>query len=81
MNQEQMLRKLREEESRWQYWDESKTMYDKLNREELIRKMAEDAYFLWLQMNNPDSIKFGYPNNPNDYEKFMFIEGYLASRR
>lgn len=78
MNQEQMLRKLREAEL--PYYN-AKAMYNEINHEEYLRKSAEDAYVLWLRKNNPDSIKYKYPNNPNDYEKFMFIQGYLMSRR
>lgn len=81
MNQEQMLRKLREAEDRYIYWQDDKRMYEQLGHEEYIRQRAEDAYILWLEANNPDSIKYKYPNNPNDYEKFMWIEGYLANRR
>jgi hypothetical protein len=81
MTLEQMLRKLREKEDSRFYWQDEKRMYYQLEREEYARQQAEDAYVRWLRHNNPDSIKYKYPNNPNDHEKFMWIEGYLANRR
>ena len=48
--------------------------------ENRLHEWAEDAYWLWLKHNNPDSIKYKYPNNPNDHEKFMFIQGYLTAQ-
>lgn len=59
----------------------AKEMAFKLNHEEWARSRAEDAYVKWLKINNPDSIKYRYPNNPNDHEKFMWIEGYMANNR
>jgi hypothetical protein len=80
---EKMMRKLREKERDGNsfYWQQDRVMYEQLDHEEYLRNKAEDAYLRWLRDNNPDSIKYKYPNNPNDHEKFMWIEGYLANRR
>lgn len=78
MKLHQLIRELRSRELPYM---NAKSMICELSHEEYLRKSAEDAYVRWLKQNNPDSIKFGYPNNPNDYEKFMFIEGYIASGR
>jgi hypothetical protein len=59
----------------------SKHMHREIVREEYLRSRAEDAYTLWLKTNNPYSIMYMYPNNPNDHEKFMFIQGYLSNKR
>jgi hypothetical protein len=69
------------EDKTYYLYNEAKAMYNKLNHEEWARSRAENAYVKWLEFNNPDSIKYRYPNNPSDYEKFMFIEGYLASNK
>lgn len=78
---EKMMQKLRQAERSWEHWRADRGMYEQLEHEEYQRKSAEDAYLLWLRHNNPDSIKYKYPNNPNDHEKFMWIQGYLANRR
>jgi hypothetical protein len=80
---EKMMRKLREAERNGNtfYWQQDRVMYEEIEHEEYLRNKAEDAYLRWLRDNNPDSIKYKYPNNPNDHEKFMWIEGYLANRR
>ena len=59
----------------------SKHMHREIVREEYLRSRAENAYTLWLKTNNPYSIMYMYPNNPNDHEKFMFIQGYLSNKR
>ena len=74
---EKMMQKLRQREG----WNAGQGMYEEIEHEEYLRNKAEDAYLRWLRDNNPDSIKYKYPNNPNDHEKFMWIEGYLANRR
>lgn len=74
----QLMQELRNRERPYM---NAKSMVFELSHEEYLRKSAEDAYVRWLKQNNPDSIKFGYPNNPSDYEKFMFIEGYMVNRR
>lgn len=82
MNLEQMMRKLRQlERESYDHWSASRAMCEQLDHEEYLRKRAEDAYTQWLRHNNADSIKYKYPNNPSDYEKFMWIEGYMASNR
>ena len=81
MTEEQMLRKLKQREREYPYWNACRVMYEHLEHEQYLRNRAEDAYVRWLRDNNPDSIKYKYPNNPNDHEKFMWIEGYLANRR
>lgn len=81
MTEEQMLNKLRQREREYPYWNACRAMHEQLDHEEYLRKKAEDAYLRWLRDNNPDSIKYKYPNNPNDHEKFMWIEGYLANKR
>ena len=78
MKLETLIRKLRESSY---YDDATQTEYDRIEIEKYLRDRAEDAYVKWLELNNPDSIKYKYPNNPNDYEKFMFIEGYLANHK
>ena len=78
MKIETLIQKLRED---GYYNDARQTEYNRIDRENYLRDRAEDAYVKWLELNNPDSIKYKYPNNPNDYEKFMFIEGYLANHR
>jgi hypothetical protein len=80
MNLKTMLQKLSQAEF-GDHWRADKGMYEDIEHEEYLRKTAEDAYVLWLRRNNPDSIKYKYPNNPNEYEKFMWIEGYLANHR
>ena len=77
---EKMMQKLRQREF-GDHWRADKGMYEEIEHEEYLRKKAEDAYLRWLRANNPDSIKYKYPNNPNDHEKFMWIEGYLANKR
>ncbi len=77
MKLETLIRKLWESNC----YDERQAEHDNIDRESYLRDRAEDAYVKWLEFNNPDSIKYKYPNNPNDYEKFMFIEGYLANHR
>lgn len=77
---EKMMRKLSRAEV-WEHRRADKYMYETIEDEEYIRKKAQDAYTQWLRDNNPDSIKYKYPNNPNDHEKFMWIEGYMANRR
>jgi hypothetical protein len=81
MTEEQMLRKLRQREREYPYWNACRAMHEQLDHEQYLRNRAEDAYLRWLRDKNADSIKYKYPNNPNDHEKFMWIEGYLDNRR
>ena len=78
---EKMRQRLKEKEENGSstYWRADKVMYERFEHEEYLHKEAEDAYWRWLGDNNPDSIKYKYPNNPNDHEKFMWLEGYLAN--
>ena len=80
MKLETMLRKLREAEV-WTHWREDRAMYENIEGEDYQRQRAEDAYVHWLNTNDPYALMYRYPNNPNDYEKFMWVEGYLANRR
>ena len=77
---EKMMRKLRQA-GFGDHWRADKGMYEEIKDEEYIRKRAEDYYEEWLRLSNPDSIKYKYPNNPNDHEKFMWIEGYLMANK
>ena len=81
MTEEQMLNKLRQREREYPYWNACRAMHEQLDHEQYLRNRAEDAYVRWLRHNNADSIKYKYPKNPSDYEKFMWIEGYLDNRR
>ena len=80
MKLETMLQKLREADV-WKYRREDRAMYEKIEGEDYLRQRAEDAYVLWLKTNDPYALMYRYSKNPNDYEKFMFIEGYLANHR
>ncbi len=81
MKLEQMLRKLKEKETHYEHWDPNRHMAEEVDADKYLRNKAERMYELWLRHNNPDSVMYKYPKNPNDHEKFMWIEGYMVANK